>query len=320
MHIESALISTGVAVSAYAVTAGANAFSFIKNQKAESGFLPREKADGKTAKNPAFVGCAAALVFALQMLNIPIVGTGSSGHFVGAVLLAYLLGPYAATLSMSAVLTVQCLLFADGGLVALGVNIVNMAVLPCLVVYPLVLKAVSKIFKRDAAAQATALAVSAYVSIILGAFMVAVETLPNAQIPFAAFAAQMLSIHALIGLIEASITIGAAALFWFVAKIAPNGRKNLALCLFTGALALLCGGVLSLFANALPDGLEWSVASVSDTIATAPVDRYFAAHTLFPDYAAFGAAWGTAISGLAGCFAVFALALPFFSKRAERIA
>ena len=81
-----------------------------------------------------------SLVFALQMINFAIPSTGSSGHIVGAILLAALLGPYAAFLSMCAILIVQAVFFADGGLMALGCNIFNMGFLACFVAYPLLYK------------------------------------------------------------------------------------------------------------------------------------------------------------------------------------
>ena len=76
----------------------------------------------------AMMGVTAAFVFAAQMINFPIVG-GTSGHFVGGVLAAVLLGPSAAVIVMAAVLAMQCLLFGDGGLLALGANVLNMAVI-----------------------------------------------------------------------------------------------------------------------------------------------------------------------------------------------
>jgi cobalt/nickel transport system permease protein len=145
MHIENALISTGIAIATYSVAFGSNVFSICKTRKSNYeitslSLKTENKESQKILKNPLFVGVAAALVFSLQMLNVSIVGTGSSGHFVGAVLLAYLFGPYIGLISMSSILTVQCLLFADGGLIALGANIFNMGIIPCLIVYPLVFR------------------------------------------------------------------------------------------------------------------------------------------------------------------------------------
>ena len=84
------------------------------------------------------MGVAGAFVFAAQMLNFTIPGTGSSGHLGGALILAILLGPEAAFLVMASVLTVQALFFADGGLLALGCNIFNLGFFPAFVAYPLV--------------------------------------------------------------------------------------------------------------------------------------------------------------------------------------
>ena len=75
------------------------------------------------------MGVMGAFVFAAQMINFTIPGTGSSGHLCGGMMLTALLGPYAAFLTMIGVLLIQCLLFADGGLLALGCNIWNMAFL-----------------------------------------------------------------------------------------------------------------------------------------------------------------------------------------------
>lgn len=92
--------------------------------------------DGHGERLVALMGVMGAFVFAAQMINFAIPGTGSSGHLVGGILLAALLGPWAALLTLSSVLVIQCLVFADGGFMALGANILNMAVLSCLVAYP----------------------------------------------------------------------------------------------------------------------------------------------------------------------------------------
>ena len=79
-----------------------------------------------------FMGLLAAAIFAVQMLNFPI-GGGTSGHMVGAALAGFLLGPWAGMIVISSVLIVQCLMFGDGGITALGLNFVNMALLGCLI-------------------------------------------------------------------------------------------------------------------------------------------------------------------------------------------
>ena len=86
------------------------------------------------------MGIMAAFIFAAQMINFTIPGTGSSGHLGGGMILAILLGPYAGILTMASVLAVQALFFADGGLMALGCNIFNLGFFPCFIAYPLIFK------------------------------------------------------------------------------------------------------------------------------------------------------------------------------------
>ena len=124
-----ALLSPAVGMAMNVVSVGAIAFSVAKVRKDE--FLE---------KKIPLMGIAGALVFAAQMINFAIPGTGSSGHIGGGILLAGLLGGVPSFLSISAVLLIQCLFFADGGLLALGCNIFNLGIIPCLIVYPLVFK------------------------------------------------------------------------------------------------------------------------------------------------------------------------------------
>ena len=121
MHMADALVSPAVAGTMYAVSAAAAAYS-VKEIKLED--LDR--------KVPA-MGVMGAFVFAAQMINFTIPGTGSSGHLCGGMLLSAVLGPCAGFLTMIAILAIQCLLFADGGLLALGCNVWNMAFYGCFV-------------------------------------------------------------------------------------------------------------------------------------------------------------------------------------------
>nr|WP_302654788.1 energy-coupling factor ABC transporter permease [uncultured Agathobaculum sp.] len=103
------------------------------------------------------MGAAGAAVFAAQMMNFTIAGTGSSGHIGGGFLLAAVLGPVPAYLVMSVILTVQCLLFGDGGLLALGCNLFNMGIVPCFLIYPLLKKLLGTKMRIPAAALGGAL-------------------------------------------------------------------------------------------------------------------------------------------------------------------
>lgn len=121
MHMADALLSSAVAGGMYACSLVAAGYALRKvQQERNDKILP-------------VMGVMGAFVFAVQMLNFTIPGTGSSGHLCGGMLLAAVVGPYAAFLTMIGVLLIQCLLFADGGLLALGANIWNMAFYGCFV-------------------------------------------------------------------------------------------------------------------------------------------------------------------------------------------
>ncbi|MBO4445644.1 MAG: energy-coupling factor ABC transporter permease, partial [Clostridia bacterium] len=127
MHMADALLSPAVATVMYGATAAAAGTSIFKLKKEED-----------FSKKLPTMAVTAALVFAGQMLNYTIPGTGSSGHICGGMLLTSLLGPFAGFLSMIVILTIQCLFFADGGLMALGANCWNMAFYGCFVGYFLI--------------------------------------------------------------------------------------------------------------------------------------------------------------------------------------
>ena len=104
----------------------------------------RREPDARDEHIVPLMGVMGAFVFAAQMINFSIPGTGSSGHLVGGILLSAILGPWAALLTLASVLVIQCLVFADGGFMALGANILNMAVLSCLAAYPLLFRPLIK--------------------------------------------------------------------------------------------------------------------------------------------------------------------------------
>ena len=126
MHMADALLSQAVGGTMWAATAALIGYSAKKVQKT---------LDDQTIP---LMGVLGAFIFAAQMINFTIPATGSSGHLGGGMILAILLGPYAAFLTMASVLTIQALFFADGGLLALGCNIFNLGFFPCFLVYPLI--------------------------------------------------------------------------------------------------------------------------------------------------------------------------------------
>jgi cobalt/nickel transport system permease protein len=209
MHMADALISPAVGGAMYLASAAAVAYSTVKMKKDELG-----------EKKLPVMAIAGAFVFAGQMINFTIPATGSSGHIGGGILLAALLGGYPALLAIAAVLIIQCLFFADGGLLALGCNIFNMGVIPCLLVYPLIYRPiVKKGFGYGRIVLASVLSVVA--GLQLGAFGVGLQTLASGvtALPFSSFVVLMQPIHLAIGVVEGLAT---AAILSFVYRMRPE--------------------------------------------------------------------------------------------------
>jgi cobalt/nickel transport system permease protein len=151
------------------------------------------------------LGVTAAFVFAAQMLNFPVAG-GTSGHFLGAALAAVLLGPWLACLVLAVVLGVQAFVFADGGLTALGANVLNMGVVGGLVVGGLMLAA-----RRARVPLPVVAGAGAWLAVMAGAAATAVELALSGTVPLATVLPAMLGVHALIGIGEAAITVAAVS-------------------------------------------------------------------------------------------------------------
>ena len=271
------------------------------------------------------MGVMGAFVFAAQMINFTIPGTGSSGHLCGGMLLTAVVGPYAAFLTMIGVLLIQCLLFADGGLMALGANVWNMAFYGCFV-GALIWRA----FMRKGITRKKIIAASllGYVlTLQLGAFSVTLETLASGitELPFTAFLAVMQPIHLAIGLVEGAVTAAVLvflqearpSLLW-QAESADSQKQPMTLRGVLGVMAVLAAvtaGLLSLFASAFPDGLEWSLQRLTGSTeleATGSVQAFFARiqslTALLPDYNLAGSesAAGGSAAGLIGAAVVLA--------------
>ncbi len=300
MHIESAIISTAVATTFFAIQAGVSTIS-----------APQIKIERPDASKAAAAG---ALVFALQMVNFSIPATGSSGHIVGAVLLASLLGKFSSFFIMGIILALQSLLFADGGLLSFGVNWFNMGTLPALVAYPLAEKFARKVANNNKYA---IVAFASVLGLILGASAASFEIWASgiASVSLAALLSSMLFIHLFIGVAEAAISVAAL-------KVVRNVSVR-----STALLALAIGGVLSLFASSFPDGLEWCLASLNiDTkgITADGVHNIFASvqnsTALFSDYAlpSSHSLFGQSIAGCAGVVATLLLTISLFHFSLKR--
>ena len=335
MHMADALVAPAVAGIMYACSASAAAYS-----------VKKVRLENEPKKIPV-MGVMGAFVFAAQMINFTIPGTGSSGHLCGGMLLTALLGPYAAFLTMIGVLLIQCLLFADGGLLALGCNIWNMAFYGCFAGYFLIWRPIVK----NGLGRAKVIGASilgSMAALQLGAFSVALETLCSGvtELPFSVFVGTMQPIHLVIGFVEGLIT---AAVLLFVYEARPQllqGAEEVCLeqgkgkfsfqrtMAVLGIAALLMGGMFSLFASSHPDGLEWSIEKITGftEIESAGRPAYTDAENIqkttavLADYGFKGtdSVFGTSFSGIAGSLAVLGVCLAacfiirYFGRKKKR--
>ncbi|MDO4179507.1 MAG: energy-coupling factor ABC transporter permease [Phascolarctobacterium sp.] len=287
-----------------------------------AGYCLKKVREEDDPKKIPLMGVLGAFVFAAQMINFTIPGTGSSGHLCGGMLLSAVLGPYAGFLTMIGVLLVQCLLFADGGLLALGANVWNMAFYSCFVGSLVIWQS----FVKTGLSRGKIILASIIGSILtlqLGAFSVTLETLLSGitALPFGLFVLTMQPIHLAIGLVEGLIT---AAVLLYIYDVRPSllygnaktGANDVSISKIVASLGIVTafiGGGLSLVASELPDGLEWSmekVAGTSELEASGSMHEtaaFLQELTAFlPDYALPGSesVWGTVLSGLLGSLIV----------------
>jgi cobalt/nickel transport system permease protein len=163
------------------------------------------------------LGVTAAFIFAAQMFNFPIAG-GTSGHLLGGVLAAVLVGPWAGTVVMAVVVAVQAFIHQDGGLVVLGANIFNMGVIGTLGGYALY-RVLARLMGGEDRARLPAAAIAAWASVMAGALAITVELALSGTTPLAVALPVMLGTHAIIGIGEALITVAALA---FVQATRPD--------------------------------------------------------------------------------------------------
>jgi cobalt/nickel transport system permease protein len=230
------------------------------------------------------MGVVAACVFAIQMLNFPLPFAPVSGHFMGSVLAAALVGPWGGVLVLAAVLVVQALLFQDGGILALGANIVNLAVVGCLVGYA-VLNLVRRQWQGTPGLVGGAV-LGAWMAILLGAVACSVELATSPDIFLPAVLGPMLLWHSLIGLAEAVVT--GLALSYLAglrpdliydgscSRVASRMAEVVAVGLAAAVLLAVC---VAPFASPLPDALEATLAAVgvepaTEAVVPAPLPDY----------------------------------------------
>lgn len=283
MHMADALVSPPVAA-----VAGVAAVSLLI-------VATRKVARSKRTDIIPLMGVMGAFVFAAQMINFSIPGTGSSGHIIGGILLAAFLGPWAAYLTLCSVLAVQCLVFADGGLMALGCNMINMAAMSTLVAYPLIFRPLAR-YPSSNTRLLTASVLASVVGLEAGALLVSVETVASGitVLPLGKFLLFMLPIHLVIGICEGVAT---GMVLAFVRHYNPSllrgsltaegvtaikRRRNHRVLWIFGIAAIVLAAVFTWVASANPDGLEWSIEKVTGMAELAPASS--PATAFMPDY------------------------------------
>lgn len=260
MHIPDGMLDTKTWVGAWAGSAGVLAYASARVRQS------------MRDERVVLMAVMAALVFALQMLNFPVAG-GTSGHFAGGTAVAIVLGPWPAMIVMTAVLAIQALLFADGGVTALGANVVNLAVLGPLVGW-LVYRAAVRVL--PARVRPLGPAVAAWTSCVAGAVSATVMLWASGRVPLVPALVAMGFWHALIGIGEGVITAG---LIGYLTAVRPDllaesdagqprpaGRVVPVLAI----VALIAGG-LSFLASTRPDGLESVYARLGTPVSTGPL-------------------------------------------------
>lgn len=258
MHMSDALLSPVVGGTFWAASAGMIGLSARK--------IAAEDDGSKTV----LMGVLGAFVFAAQMINFTIPGTGSSGHIGGGLLLCVLLGPWRGFITLASVLVIQALFFADGGLLALGCNIFNLAFFPAFIAWPFFYRPIAG-DGRSTLRLAAGSMIAATAGLLLGAFSVVIQTTVSgiADLPFGTFVLFMIPIHAAIGIIEGLLTLGVLS---FIMHTEPTlldagidmkpARPGILVAVLL-SIALVTGGAVSWFASSNPDGLEWSIAKVT---------------------------------------------------------
>jgi cobalt/nickel transport system permease protein len=308
MHIPDGFLNAGTSAGGGIVAAGGVGYG-----------LHRVRAVAEDTAIP-LAGLASAYVFAVQMLNFP-VANGTSGHLLGGVLAAVLVGPWLGMICVTVVLVVQAFLFADGGLSALGINAINMAILGSLGGYA-IFSVVRTIVGRGRRGVLVSTAVAAWAAPVLaaGGFSVEYAIGGNGAVSTAAVTWSMLGVHALIGVGEAiitTLTVGAVLAsrpdLVHGARTSPlaidcPGRRRPTKA-FVGATVAVVVLLIAFgpFASSSPDGLQKVAADkgIDARAATTPPKTPFAGYTVSGVHDEVG----TSLAGVAGTGATVTLGL-----------
>jgi cobalt/nickel transport system permease protein len=304
MHMANELLSVPVAAGTLSVAA------------AGLGIICQKAKREITSDKFAIMGIMGAFIFAAQMVNfqLPLM-PGTSGHMVGAVLLAIILGPYAGAIAISSVVIVQCLIFQDGGLLALGCNVINMALVPSFVGYW-----IYRVFVSPRASQwrlYLGSIVACIVALVAGAVLVPIEAGLSGvlRVPFYTFLITMVGVHILIGIVEGLLT---AAVLVYLRQVRPDiitecaantaGVSKGVLYMTLIVATVIVGAGVSVFASSLPDGLEWSYAErpnepdfkpviSNESRTVTSIDNFQSRYSPLPDYTVRASAFGEIAQG-----------------------
>jgi len=277
-------------------------------------------------------GMTAAFVFAAQMFNFP-VAAGTTGHLLGGALAAILLGPHIGAVVVTVVVVVQALIFADGGITALGYNVINMAIVPAYGGYGLFVL-FRRVMPRSSGGVVGATGLAAWASVVLAAMAFSIEWLFGATAPvsFAQVFGAMVGVHLLIGIGEGVLSgLAVAAVLASrpdlvygardldrseIANRRPAGMRVFAIGAF--ASALFFAAIVSQFAVDNPDGLE---RVAEDTGFASSGAEHALGGSIFADYATAGIGNETAslaVAGVAGTLIVLAVGWGVFAAVRDR--
>jgi len=314
MHVPDGVLSPAVCAASGAVAAGAVGYSLYKLR------------DSLADRTIPMTGMMASLIFAGQMVNFPLFGAMVSGHLIGGVLAAAVLGPWAGLLAMTLVLAVQCLLFADGGLLALGANVLNMGVVGAWGGY-VVFATVRRLLGNGLRSAVAASVAAAWLSVMAAAALFCLQfrlSWPGSDYDFSRIFTLMVTFHSAIGIGEALIT-GAVVSFvavqrpdlLFAPATEPQPLARAGRAVLAGVVvALAVGAFLAPFASPFDDGLEAVAGRTGfsfDEVGTTPV-------VVFEDYDRLVPGWEKLSTSLAGILGIaVVLAMAFAMSRAAAL-
>lgn len=272
LHIPDGFLSTAVSIAGWLLAVAA------------IGYALRQTRGQLGSKQIPLMGVLAAFIFAAQAINFPVAG-GTSGHLLGGTLAAIVMGPWAAVLIMTSVIAVQALVFQDGGLLALGFNIVNMGIITAFTGH-LMYQGIKQLMGEGRNSVLAAGAVGAWASVVLGALATAIELAVSGSSPLGIALPTMAGVHVLIGIGEALITVGALGFIYATRRDLLNIGETAPARASANWVAIGLGLALGVaafspLASGDPDGLNRVAADLGfDGLAQNPIYQIFSGYAV----------------------------------------